>query len=222
MDGILYQSRTVVAVVTGTEKPSDNAKTGWMAQVWILPKAGLGVTEQRAVCLRCPLQPALREQREAGVWGCYVIKHRAPLNVWRRWREGAYPEIQPDALRRRMVRWGAWGEPVLVPERIVAAVNECAAGWTGYTHAWRAARFQAHRRWFMASVESEAGALEAQALGWRTYRMLKRGEEAGARELACPGRLSFEDTNGTTCDRCLRCDGRTEREGAGNITVRQH
>lgn len=222
MDGIIYQSRTVVVVVTGTERPSDNVKCGWMAQVWILPKAGLGVDEQRAVCLRCPLQPAMREQRPEGMAACYVTKHRAPLQVWRNWRAGRYPEIQPDALRRRMVRWGAWGEPVLVPESLVAAVNSVAAGWTGYTHAWKPARFQSFKRWFMASVESEAGAEEAQALGWRTYRILRKGEEAEAGEFHCPGRLSFKDTSGTTCDRCLRCDGTTMREGPGNITVRQH
>jgi hypothetical protein len=222
MDGILYQSRTVVAVVTGTEKPSENAKTGWMAQVWILPQSGLGADEQRTVCLRCPLQPALRDRRPEGVSQCYVPKHRAPTQVWRNWRAGKYPQIQPDALRRRMVRWGAWGEPVLVPESIVREVNECAAGWTGYTHAWRAARFQSYRRWLMASVESEADAIQAQAMGWRTYRMLQAEENPLATELPCPGRLSFADAHGTTCDRCLKCDGRTEREGADNITVRQH
>jgi hypothetical protein len=65
----------------------------------------------------------------------------------------------------------------------------------------------------MASVQSVDEAVEATALGWRTYRVDLEGIGAQAGEITCP-----EQTLGITCDECRLCGG--TRKDAKNIVIK--
>jgi len=91
-------------------------------------------------------------------------------------------------------------------------------GRTGYTHQWRTASSLA--RLCMASVDSEAEAREAQALGWRTFRVrlpAHAGRDDGLREARCPA--SAEAGKKLSCAQCLACGGGNRR---GSIVIDAH
>ncbi len=143
---------------------------------------------------------------------CYVAVRQAPLTVWQAYRAGAYARFDPKEhghfFEGRKLRLGAYGEPVAVPMRFWAQVIRLTSGRTDYTHQWRNGRFRPWQRYLMASVDSLDQAREAQAKGWRTFRIGSNGEEPIRGEIRCPA--SAEAGHRTTCNRCgLCCGGNT-------------
>jgi hypothetical protein len=217
-----FNGRAVVIIATGLDKRSDNPKTGDMVQLWTLPAdeephASVAQGTDDTVCGACPL-------RSGG--GCYVRVFQAPLAVWRAWRRGVYPrwdgaDLAPFA--GRMVRFGAYGEPVSLPLPILSRIAGAAAGWTGYTHAHREPRFAGYRRHLMASVESAKDARAARRRGWRTFRLLAGGARRVRGEITCPA--SEEAGKRLTCAECGVCDGTRGREGTtrrASVVIRPH
>ena len=117
---------------------TDNRKTGDMIQVWFLlerinPVAAVARRiDMRTVCRGCPF---------AGGAGCYVNVGQAPLAVWKAFHRDNYPTLAPADFRHvfagRKVRFGAYGNPTLLPLDLVDAIARTSAGWTGYFHDWR-------------------------------------------------------------------------------------
>jgi hypothetical protein len=103
---------------------------------------------------------------------CYVLPWTAPKRVWETYVEQeADPKAAREAIvqRNRCVRVTAWGDPTAVPESVWREVIPYWLWGPAYTRRWRE-----HPEWSgfaMASVESLAEAEEAQAAGWRTYRI---------------------------------------------------
>ena len=204
----------MVAIVTGLKRASANRKTGDMVQVWILPRwrnpAEKGA--DHAVCGTCP-HSSLR------LGDCYVERGKAPAGVWRCYRRGGYARGTADVVAGRLVRFGAWGDPAMLPGQLVADMAALAAGWTGYTHAWRTVRVGALRGVLMASVDTLAEQMEAAMAGWRTFRVADAGDTAKrADEISCPA--SAEAGERTTCDKCRLCAGTSKR--AKSVVIQKH
>jgi len=197
-----FNAAAVVAVLTGLLRPSSNRKTGQLLQVWVLPADVSPVEAVRtgrddAVCGGC---------RYRGGQGCYVNVGQAPLAVWEAWRADAYPEWDgdPGLFRGRLLRWGAYGDPAILPIELVRTASGAAAGHTGYTHAWRTCdrRF---RFWLMASVDTPRERRLALEMGWRTYRVRRPGDRLLRGEFECPA--SEEQDFRLTCAECRACGG---------------
>lgn len=218
----LIDGAPIVAVATFR---SANRKTADMVQTWILPDPTGGrvvdsIRDGRdaSVCGRCPHRPALGGN-------CYVEVGKAPNGIGKGVARGIYPDASndSDALATvgtgRAVRLGAWGDPAAVPAHVWRAVVRDAKGWTGYTHQWRDA-FADLRDLCMASVDSVAERDEAQAAGWRTFRVHADAEsiEPTAGEITCPA--SAEAGARVTCDRCRLCGGTSVR--AKSVRIRVH
>jgi hypothetical protein len=203
----LYDGTPIVVVVTGfAGKASANRKTGALLQSWILradidPIAALRAGTDTAVCGTCPH----RSKASGGSGGCYVNVGQAPLAVWRAWKRGIYPRVSdPRELAAlvagRPLRLGSYGDPAAVPVAVWQALGSGAAFRTGYTHGWRTAD-PALRALCMASADSIADAREAQALGYRTFRVAPFGDAHRERgEARCPA--SAEAGYRTTCSGC--------------------
>ena len=197
----MLNGQPIVAILTGlgSGKSSKNKKTGGMLQTWILP-AHVRPTEaartgtDAAVCGTCPLRPS-----EGG--GCYVTLFHAPLGVWKADQRRRYDRFEPARVRGHRVRFGSYGDPAAVPTMVWAMLARYASGYTGYTHAWRDAA-PTLARYCMASADTPALATEAQARGWRTFRV---GDTASAGEILCPA--SEAAGKRTTCERCGLCAG---------------
>jgi len=215
------------AVVIATFKTS-NRKTGDMAQIWILRAAGnpldaVANGTDGTVCGTCPH----RSRAAGGAGTCYVNVAHAPLGVWKAWKAGRYAKWDgsdgqlEQLFEGRAVRFGAYGDPAILPAALVGRIAALSSKWTGYTHAWT--RSPEHRAYLMASVDSPRERDNARSHGWRTFRVapLGAGPEAagdGGREISCPA--SEEAGKKTTCDRCGLCAG--QGRPAADVTIQAH
>lgn len=197
----------IVAIATGLDAPSHNAKTGPMVQTWIIrsdiaPMPAARANSDDAVCGDCKLRGDSGYGRR-----CYVTLWLAPNNVFK--KVGEYPIVAWPDLRRvltgKHIRLGAYGDPAALPFDVWRVVLANVAGWTGYTHQWRACdpRFKSI---LMASVDSLAEMVLAQAQAWRTFRVRMADEPLSARsEVICPA--SAEANHVGTCQACELCRG---------------
>lgn len=200
----------IVGVLTGLDGGSANAKTGPMAQAWILradlpPMAAKRQNLDDAVCGDCKLRG--RDGRDSG---CYVPVWFGPNNVYR--ALASYPVVTwaelEALLEGRAVRLGAYGDPAAIPFEVWQRIVRSAATWVGYTHAWRRCdtRFKAI---VMASVDTEDEWVIAGLAGWRQFRIRRTVADpliAGA-EFVCPA--SDEGGHRSTCAMCRLCRGQS-------------
>ena len=212
----------IKSVITGTKTKSANVKTGDMAQMWIMvaeerPTDAVKTGADSAVCGECPHRPLLAKVNN--VAPCYVNLGQAPNGVYK----SEYPDAMPSI--KKPLRLGAYGEPTALPFELVRDAVNNADGHTGYTHQWRTCdpRF---KTLLMASVDSIEEQIEAQAQGWRTFRVRKEPKRLGnitvganmRSEISCPA--SKEAGFRTKCADCRLCAG-TSRN-AKNIVINAH
>jgi hypothetical protein len=206
-----FDGRKVVVIATFR---TSNRKTGNMVQIWILrahlaPITVLTRGLDGSVCGNC----VHSSTGNGGNGTCYV-NLRAPQAVWKAWQRGVYAEWDGGdaqlaaAFGGRAVRFGAYGDPALIPPAILARIAAVASRWTGYTHAWT--RAAAHAAFLMASVDSPRERDNARSHGWRTFQVTPQGgapalASDGGREILCPA--SEEAGKRTDCASCGLCAG---------------
>jgi len=175
-----------------------------MVQVWVIradmsPVDAVLRAEDGSICGTCPHRNA-----RGGFTGrsCYVRVHNAPMSVWDAYRRGRYRFVGPEAFERQGIRWGAYGDPALLPESLVKACNHRARFWTGYTHLHRQPWAQWARGVFMASVETETQETAMRREGWGTFRVGRRdGSDRGVATVCA------NEATGPSCSECKLCNG---------------
>ena len=237
---IVYQGpsaidgRPIVVILTGlqTRRGSKNAKTGTLAQSWILradvePHTAAKTGEDASVCGQCPHRPLLASMlARAGLPSspCYVPTVKAPLSVYRAFRRGSYARAETveqvrAALHGRRLRIGSYGDPAAAPVDLWRMLASMADGHVGYTHQWQSVGFDA-AAWsplVMASADSRAEALQAESIGMRYFRV-SIGVDRQNREVTCPA--STEGGRKAQCSDCMLCAGTTKR--ARSIVIADH
>jgi hypothetical protein len=215
-------------VIMPLGKPSKNGKTGKMLQTYILRSHVHPVMAVRnggdvGICNDCPMRglvsfpkrqpPKVKRKRFRA---CYVNVGQGPTMVYDAFKRGRYvdydPALHAEFIRGRKVRFGTYGEPVLIPLNVVEHLVSLSSGWTGYTHQWANLHFAGYQRYLMASVHGLTGPWSrehAKSLGWRTFRTMRGGEPA-ADEILCPA--SLEAGKRLTCEQCRLCDGAGTRK----------
>ena len=225
---ILHETEEYVVIATGFRRKSSNPKTGDMIQVWILPRKvnpvrAVKTGQDRVVCLDCGLRGVKGKKRK-----CYVRVANAPLGVWKAYQRGMYPKLDPADFgsvferrtTRRKVRFGAYGEPVLIPVEIVAELARVSDGWTGYTHQWKKPEYAAYRQYLMASVDTPQEHSAAKLAGWRTFRVRTEEMPLLTNEIMCPA--SDEAGKRTTCEKCKLCSGSAPNDARKDIVIIVH
>jgi hypothetical protein len=209
---ILYEGpsqldgKPIVVIAT---RGSKNSKTGDMVQTWILrsdvkPTDAVKTREDESICGDCPHRHFLSG-------ACYVQPFQAPRSVWAKYKRGGYrhaTESDFADLKEMKVRAGSYGDPSAVPLWIWVS---CGVS-TGYSRQWRKFTDQSH--YLMASVISIREKREANALGFRTFRMASPDSPVDHDEIICPS------ANGVSCFDCGLCAG--SRIGAKNIVIEVH
>lgn len=179
-----------------------NVKTGQITQVYILrsdvaPHAAVASGADASVCGHCPM----RGDGFAGR-GCYVNVGTGPQSVWKSWKQGGYQVMPEQVMLGNIIRWGAYGDPAMLPEDMVKLCNAMSAGHLGYTHQWMKPFAQWCKGVFMASVETEQQERVLRARGWGTFRVGKKdGSDIGS------AKLCANNITGITCSECMACDG---------------
>lgn len=220
----LLDGAPIVVIATGLNQASSNRKTGGMVQTYILrediePTAAVKTGADVSICGDCPH----RGDGTGKGRTCYVNVGQGPLGVWRAYKRGVYLNAHGDrgAIVEcgvlKLVRLGTYGDPAAVPAHIWEALTHGAVGHTGYTHQWR--RAPALRTLCMASADSESDAREAQAAGWRTFRVAMPCDNPRLEsEAVCPA--SAEAGKKLTCAQCMACAGANGRRGS--IVIQAH
>lgn len=215
----------IMVVATGIKSASSNVKTGNLVQTWILradmePTAAVNNGADSSICGDCPHKGELTPRRnpETGRFqavrnvgrSCYVTVFQAPLNVYRTAMAGKYPAptLAESAaiLAGRNVRLGAYGDPAAVPFDVWQEILSQSARGTGYTHQWRGADVR-FAQYCMASADNAQEAQEAQAMGYRTFRVGSAAEKIARGEFLCPA--SKEAGAKVNCAACLACGGKS-------------
>lgn len=232
--GLSDYDGTPIVVIASFGK-SSNRKTGSMIQVYILadngkpPHVNVKEDKDEGICFGCPLKGTAWKER-----GCYVNVANGPYTVWECYMRGGYAEYDPaehdQYFADREVRWGAYGEPVLIPIAIVKRVCRIAKGWTGYTHQWRQRKYQKYRRFYMASTHTVDECVRAVAKGWRFFKSANKHSEEDIALLRaitpgfnCPA--SKEAGKRLTCRECLACNGNARPVGnpqAASVWIDTH
>lgn len=220
----------IVAIATGYDRPSKNAKTGEMVQVWILardvnPVSAVVEGKDKSICGTC------RHRGTLGNRTCYVNVGKAPRNIWRKYQAGGYQDLTSNEPTKRQyheelemfgqgrkIRLGAYGDPAAVPSSVWLSLTSLAIGWTGYTHLWKLR--PSLRGLLMASVDTIAEHQMAKRLGWRTFRVKPtNAPDVLAQEIVCPA--SEEAGKRTVCASCLLCNG-NKNDGRKDISILAH
>jgi hypothetical protein len=218
-------------VATGVINTSSNIKTGPMIQIFMItpdihPVEAIKSGENAIVCWHCKHKPATEAEKAKGIKGgaCYVDVTKSVAQVYKAYQRGCYPNIcsgniperndMESYLQRgsgiireifsgRKVRFGAYGEPVLIPFPIVKLIAGVASGHTGYTHRWQESVFlnSGYKNFFMASVDSESEYDLAEKNGWRSFRVVTEWK-LKQNEMICLN--SWQEK---TCFDCLQCNG---------------
>lgn len=119
-----------------------------------------------------------------------------------------------------LLRFGAYGEPVLLPieavELMISKFREKSGKtfWTGYTHQWHKDEYQEYSKYFMASVHNKFE--EAIALD-KGFKFFGVGYETEG--INCPA--SKEAGKKTTCSVCKLCSG-TKGKSNKSIYIAKH
>lgn len=118
----------------------------------------------------------------------------------------------------RFVRFGTYGEPILIPLDLVAHVCFVARSWTGYTHQWMGVSNYGYHKYFMASTDSTESTHTATMMGWRAF-LDEQNHEHQVSLVNCPA--SQEQGYKSTCSKCGLCSG-TEGKGKKSVYIFNH
>ncbi len=154
-----------------------------------------------------------------------MLVHQAPLRIYKTWQAGKYPKVSPADFaayysQYRSIRLGAYGDPAAVPLDVIDEIMDAKwCGHTGYTHQWQWCDIR-YKKYLMASVENLEEKDFANALGYRTFRVLNTSDSPSQDEINCPA--SIEAGKTTTCERCRLCAGAYEGRRVKNISIHAH
>lgn len=218
----------IVVIATGFKTSTSNPKTGDMIQTWIIcrdthPTEAINGGGDKGICGECP------HRKIDGKRTCYV-NQMSIGSVYKAYKRGNYSTdaLQfnsriADLFRGRRVRIGTYGDPLAVPTVLWWLVTQYTTGHTGYTHQWRKeypTNWQKikYQNLCMASVDSEEEREEAEALGWRTFRVLTPEESPSDKEVRCPNEVDKL----IKCDRCNLCKGTSVGSNVRSIAITVH
>ena len=212
---ILHETKDVISIVTFN---SVNEKTGNMFQIWhlvksIKPTEALKKGLNSLVCGDCSLQGDKTGKNRT----CYVNLGQGPRAVYTKWQNGGYPKIDQCMIKYLFagenVRFGAYGNPSILPLDIIREICNAVDLHTGYIHNWNTID-NGYSKYFMASVETIEQYRLAKSRGFRTFRIVKDYSENLATEITC-----LSDSKGLLCKQCGLCNGGNK---AKDITIKIH
>ena len=131
------------------------------------------------------------------------------------------PEIDANIMlqivglsENRYVRFGTYGEPSLLPEKLISLMCLASRSWTGYTHQWR--KNESLSQWFMASTHTLEEERIASLIGYRSFVASETQIES---LISCPA--SAEMGYKSNCSKCGLCSG-TSGKGKKSVVILKH
>jgi len=200
----MIDGKPIVVIATGWTR-CHNEKTGNMIQTWIMrsdipPVEANKVGEDTSVCGNC---------KHLKWKTCYVALYTAPYQIYLAYKRGKYQHFSPANahwFKNHNLRLGSYGDPSALPISIWQGLVSMSDGHTGYTHQWKKCDPD-FKQFIMASVDSEKEKIQANKMGWKTFRVRLENDVLHDNEIVCPA--SDENGKKTTCTKCLLCSGKS-------------
>jgi hypothetical protein len=226
----IQQDGDVFTSLSHVNSKPENRKIGDVCQTWHLtvqkPSEAYTSGNDSKVCFDCPF----RSKASGGNGGCYVVTIHGPNGVHSSHRtkpenRPVNQDVQPlpDKINKP-IRFGAYGDPVVMPVELMRDLASRATGHLGYTHQWLTCD-PAYSEFLMASIDEATAkqngmtvtelADKAKSMGWRTFRVKSPGDLNMVDEITCPN-----TTKGVQCADCGLCAGNTI--SAKSITIDAH
>jgi hypothetical protein len=181
-------------------------------------------------CFDCPLSFNMNDGKSGG---CYThkglqrmglnailksLKKKNTLGLIKEFCENEFTVFMTKARKKeiQLVRFGSYGEPVLMPYNVVEQLAALSRRWTGYTHQWNEPKYWEYSLFFMASCHDEKQAKQAKDAFWRSFIAADEHNESAVN---CPA--SKEAGEKTTCANCGLCNGTTGNSNK-NIYILKH
>lgn len=204
----VLDGKSIVGIVSNLTAPSKNTKTGaYVAQAYIMrsdisPLTAAYEDGDYSVCGNCPLKPSNQNI-------CYVNLAKAPSNIWKAYKRDRYLTLEDyplDKVGDRLLRFGAYGDPVAIPFEAWQPLVVKFLSRTGYTHQWRTCD-RSWQKYLMASCETVEQVVDARLQGWRTARVVNQGDDLLDNELLCRYQAEEAIALKPHCEQCKLCDG---------------
>ena len=211
-----FNNEPIVVIATGLKDGSANSKTGKLVQIYILADHGEKPSDalyasgkSSACCGDC----------KHDAWGtCYVNIGQGGNSVYGGLQRGIYPvydaETHGEVFKDKLVRFGAYGDPAMVPMEVWEPILAQAKNHTAYTHQWDKAWAKPYQSFWMASVDTQIEKDKAKAMGWRTFRVRPQSQaddKANKRETICPASEEMnkgkDKKDWKQCSDCMLCHG---------------
>lgn len=177
-------------------------------------------------CLNCPFSMLLKG-------GCYTHKFnqytgflsqlRSIAKVYKNYNKIPiyHDNIEYEITtlcKNRFIRFGTYGEPVLIPYNLVWYMTKIAKNWTGYTHQWMNKKYDHYNAFFMASTHNINESIKAENLGFRSFQVVNNKPQF-TNLVNCPA--SKESNYISNCEKCGLCSGITGK-GKKSIYIFKH
>lgn len=211
MAQLLYQGPSALdgsPILVAVTSKGGNKKTGPVDTLWVLrpdtqPYEAMRRGADAAVCGDCPMRGMVGKARL-----CYVGAYTLSA-VWRAALKevGKYETFRPQSDTLRVT---GYGDPAAIPLHFLQDLMAKYRFSIGYTHQWRLMPSIG----LLASVASVAEKIQANALGFRTFRVKGPAEDVLPDEIVCPA-----TTRGLTCETCRLCSTQSK---AKNIVIDFH
>jgi hypothetical protein len=212
-----FDGKRIVAIANGFKR-NYNSKIGDMIRTWIIRPdvhvvEALNNGEDYSICRDC-------KHRYDKMKSCYVNPMRGPLAVYNAYISNYYVPCTDEHLKLfegRELRIGSYGDPAALPIEVWQKFCQLSSGYTGYTHHWLTCNPD-FKYICMASVDNVEEKIEAQAMGWRTFRVRKEDGIVLQDEIVCPA--SNEAGHSTTCQKCCSCCGIGSKQTKNVVIIR--
>jgi len=239
MKDIKYIYRLKDSVNVLNAKVSQNSKIGigYVVQTYhfsINQVIEMSLTNDKVSCLDCPLS---YNQNNGKSGGCYTHKGLQNLGLNSMLRSlnkklhtiKEFNENDFNAFINKvkftnkidLIRFGAYGEPILMPLNVVKTLSNLSDKTTGYTHQWNKPQFKTYNHFLMASTHTEIERKKANVLNFRSFFVAesKISDFKVLNAVNCPA--SKENQKNLTCIACGLCNG-IKRGNKKDVYIMKH
>lgn len=219
----VYKTGEVIHVLNAKVSTNSKIGLGYIVQTYHFGIEQILTNDIKfdsASCLDCPLS---YNQNNGKSGGCYTHKGYQLMGLKSMFRKlnndiktiKDFDKASFDKFITKLqggtkidlVRFGAYGEPILMDLYVVTNLSKLSRKSTGYTHQWNKDDYQAYNKFFMASTHTETENFESSKLGFRSFFVAENKISCfkPLNAVNCPA--SKESSKSLTCISCGLCNG---------------
>jgi hypothetical protein len=233
----IFKTSDVLHVINAKVSQNKKIGIGYIIQTYhfsIEQVKDMALNNDAASCMDCPLS---FNQNNGKSGGCYTHKGMQLMGLKSMLRSlnkkldtikdfDAFEfKTFIDKVKKgtpvNLIRFGAYGEPVLLPIEIVEVLASMSPKTTGYTHQWNKLKYHGYNKYFMSSTHTDEERNQSRALGFRSFFVATEDIKGAKPENATNCPASKESALNLSCIACGLCNG-ARRGNKKDIYILKH